>query len=989
MKLPLKHGRKWNNLAMAFAMPFLLMLCLMISAGCTPFGEKSMLYSDCWHQYFPFFKAFRQAILDGESLLFSWDVGMGLDYLGLISYYLASPLNLLSVLLPESWVLPYFSMLVPIKMGLASLFFAVFLKKLFHKDDISIALFGSFYGLCAWALGYQWNIMWLDSFAMLPLVALGTVLLLRDKKYILYTVSLALAVLVNYYIGFFVCIFVLLVFICYQICNCRSIRSFAEDFARIALFTVLAIGMTAILEIPTLAALGNTQSSVNTFPDSFSLNIVKYADYQTAREAWQAYDTAVAAGEFALGHWLNALRFSIAPVLEGMRIVAGNMGGGISPTFKEGLPNVYSGVGTVILAFMFLTTREVKRRERICALCLLLFFMVSFVIRQLDYIWHGFHFTNMIPYRFSFLFSFVILYMAYRAYVMRHQFKIWQVVTAGALSACVFLQSELTSKVTAAWAALGELFDLFGQVLSAPDADAKQIAASSLKSLYEQHADAYVFLLFNVVFFVLYMVLFLYPLFFKTEEKSEKGKKKQQKKNKYKKLLPEERDEKQPLTPEKLTTGILSLVLVLELVMNVVNFGVNFSYTDIQNYPRGTEYTESMIAYMKEREDSLFYRTETTHSQTLNDAALNGYYGVSTFTSSANVKVTEFMRVMGYAAKNTYNRYCYEESSPVANLFLNLKYMLEREGNVEDTAYFENVHHYGDVYLLENKAYLPLGFLAEAELAELDFFDNGMTPFTFQNHLFSAATGLPDSVWNTVHESNRTVRGENVTINNTAASGYTSYVAGATSGKVIYSFTATEAGFLCLDLTMPARNSFNVYLNGQHLYSESLSLPQTLAVSDVAPGDVVEVRVTCKANEDDSMTIRAAILNDEVFWKGYEVLNASTLELTSFSSTKVEGKISCDRDGLLYTSVPYDGNWKVTVDGQDATIHLIGGVMVGVPLTEGEHDIVFTYESKAFNIGLMVSSVSLLVFLGLIYWDYREVCNDKIRKLIAKFPRKK
>ena len=42
---------------------------------------------------------------------------------------------------------------------------------------------------------------------------------------------------------------------------------------------------------------------------------------------------------------------------------------------------------------------------------------LSCIIRQLDYIWHGFHFTNMIPYRFSFLISFVIIVMGFRAFM--------------------------------------------------------------------------------------------------------------------------------------------------------------------------------------------------------------------------------------------------------------------------------------------------------------------------------------------------------------------------------------------------------------------------------------------------------------------------------------------------------------------------------------------------------------------------------------------
>lgn len=222
MKLPENKKFKWNYLGIAFAIPTTLMLVLMFITSAQPFGKYSMLYSDMFHQYYPFFRAFRDALRSGESLLWNWSAGMGMDYLGLISYYLASPLNLLSVLVPDSFVLGYFALLMPIKLGLASLTFAYMLKKLFGSNDLSISLFGSFYGMCAWALGYQWNVMWLDSFALLPLVVLGTVLLLRDKKFVLYTVSLFLSIFINYYIGFFICIFVFLLFFCYEICRFKS-----------------------------------------------------------------------------------------------------------------------------------------------------------------------------------------------------------------------------------------------------------------------------------------------------------------------------------------------------------------------------------------------------------------------------------------------------------------------------------------------------------------------------------------------------------------------------------------------------------------------------------------------------------------------------------------------------------------------------------------------------------------------------------------------
>ena len=874
MDLRKLRDRKWNSLAIAFGIPVVLMLGLMIVAGAKPFGSSSMLYSDMYHQYYPFFKAYRRALLSGDSLLYSWNVGLGMDYLGLISYYLASPLNFLSILIPERFLLGFYSLLMPVKLGFASLFFALFLKKTFGKEDISIALFGAFYGMCAWALGFQWNIMWLDTFALLPLVALGTISLLKEKKFLLYTLTLFLSIYSNYYIGFFTCIFVLLLFICYQICRCESVGGFFRDLCAIAFFSIIAIGMTAVLTLPAFAALQTTQSSVNQFPTTFRLNI---ADENT----WKG-------------------------LLGAMRKVAGNMAGGVELNFKEGLPNIYSGVGTIVLAFLYLMARDVKFRDKLCAVVLLLFFNVSFIVRQLDYIWHGFHFTNMIPYRFSFLYCFVMLYMAYRAWLMRNDFKPWQTVLAGILAALVMACS-----------------------------DARQDWA---------------FLAYNVSFLVLYLCCFLYGQIrprVRPEEEEEYGPSRRR-------ILRKRR--------RAAARTALALVMTAELIANLVNFGCRFSFTATANYPKDTKFAASMIRYMMgdREDDTLFFRAEVTHSQTLNDGALNGYNGISTFTSSANVKVTEFMQALGYGAKNTYNRYCYEEASPVSNLFLGLKYMIDRDGKDKQSTYFDYIHHYGNTYLYQNTAYLPLGFLTEAELAEVDFQGiNGV--FKLQNRIFSAATGVRGEVWRNIAGAHLTITGQDVTVSDQNSSGYCSYSDGLANSKVVYTYTVDQDGFMCVNLNLPKRNSVSIARNGVELYTESISLPQMLAVGDVAVGDVVTVTMTCKADEQGTMTLTAAVLNEQRFREGYEKLAASTLELTSFRNTRVEGTIRCDRDGLLYASIPQNGNWHVLVDGEEAEIRLVGDAMIGVELTEGDHTVTYVYRNGAFALGWKVSLVCGLI----------------------------
>ena len=897
MKLPQTKKWKVNNLAWAFAIPSIAMLLMMLIRQFEPFGnESAILYSDMYHQYYPFFVAFRKALLSGESLLWSWNVGLGIDYLGLIAYYMASPLNLLCVLMPESILLECYELLLVVRLGLAGLFFAIFLKELFEKDDFSIAIFGGFYALCSWSLGYLWNVMWLDTFALLPLVVLGTVKLMRDKKYILYTTTLFLAIFANYYVAYFVCIFVFFVFVFYEICRWKGLVRFLGDLCRIAFFTVIAIGMTAILELPTYVALGTTQSGVNAFPYGFKLNIA-------SENTWKG-------------------------LLDALRQVAGNMAGGIEPTFKEGLPNVYTGVGTLMMAFLFLLNRKVKILDKIASVLLLLFFMFSFIIRQLDYIWHGFHFTNMIPYRFSFLFSFVMLYMAYRAWLNRDSMKLWHIPVAVILSGGIIACSN---------------------------------TAKDLSLLEGSEAgDSWLFVLYNAGILLAVGAALWYGL--------------------RKKEIPEDAHESvvhwikgENAARKVLSSRILLAILAVELGLSMVNFGVNFAGTSIAYYPRGGEYSASMIRYMHEREArTLFYRAETTHSQTLNDGALNNYNGVSTFTSSANVKVTEFMRMLGYGAKNTYNRYCYEEASPVSDLFLNLKYMIERSGKDRESTYFDELHRYGDVALLKNNYYLPLGFLAETELADVAF-TGDYNGFRFQNVLMSAATGLEEDVWHLLGVDDLVITAQDVTIKNQDGNGYCSYANGMNGATIVYTYTVPVDGFMCVELDFLKRNNVSIWKNGDPVYSETMTLRQMMAVADVVAGDVVEIKATCKsANESGTLDINAAILDNTRFEACYQILSASTLKLTEFTTTYVAGEINCDRDGLLYTSVPQNGNWHIYVDGEEAEAILTGDVMMGVELTEGEHFVEMRYKNRAFEWGWKISLLCVVIFGALVYQDRKK-----------------
>ena len=88
----------------SFLIPFTIMLAAFAVYSIHPFGKNQMLVVDLWHQYYPFFRVVREKLLTGGSFFYSWENGLGTNFLSLISYYAASPLNWISVFFSDAHV---------------------------------------------------------------------------------------------------------------------------------------------------------------------------------------------------------------------------------------------------------------------------------------------------------------------------------------------------------------------------------------------------------------------------------------------------------------------------------------------------------------------------------------------------------------------------------------------------------------------------------------------------------------------------------------------------------------------------------------------------------------------------------------------------------------------------------------------------------------------------------------------------------------------
>lgn len=358
---------------LSFLIPLAVMCGIFIINGVYPFGDESFMHSDMYHQYVPFLSEMQSKLKSGDSLLYSWNVGIGSNFLALYGYYMASPINWLVVLVPDQYLIEFMTWLVALKIGLCGFTFCFYLTRHFKTKSFVLVPFAIFYALSGFLAAYNWNVMWLDCVVLFPLIAVGLEALVKEGKYKLYCISLALCILSNYYISIMVCIFLVLYFLLQLVCSHMSLRQMGAAAVRFALFSLLAGGLAAVLLIPEYAALHLTDFSEFNFPDTLTFYF-SFLD-MIARHCMNVNV------ETGLDHW----------------------------------PNIYCGVAVFLLVPLYVTNTRISLREKAAYIGLLAFMLLSFSTNMLNFIWHGLNYPDSLPCRQSFLYIFLLLTLCAKA----------------------------------------------------------------------------------------------------------------------------------------------------------------------------------------------------------------------------------------------------------------------------------------------------------------------------------------------------------------------------------------------------------------------------------------------------------------------------------------------------------------------------------------------------------------------------------------------
>lgn len=393
---------------LAFCIPAVIFLMLCAVNHITPFGDRTFLYEDMKQQYMDFY-AYYKAVLHGkDGFLYSAHSGLGSNMLGTWTYYLTSPFLIIFALVPERLFPVAVTFMTMLKIAAIGLTTWVFLR-FFHAEDVKGSAIscpsdqGAFlstqdiitlicstaFAFSGWVVANMTNSMWLDAVIVMPLFAAAYVKVLRyygekdnayDQRPIIYLLLSVMALLyANYYIGamilLFAGIFTVILFVSKEI--------HIKEALRLLEGVLLGIVCDLWFLIPAFMSLaGSNKDHSGKSADAFA----RFLPLSSAQE------------------------ISLSPIILISKLFSGSYD---SIEIMEGLPNIYFGTALLIIVIMFFFNPRISIKKRIIGAVSLFAMVLFFCDKHLNILAHGGTQPYGYLYRYSFLFSFACIILAY------------------------------------------------------------------------------------------------------------------------------------------------------------------------------------------------------------------------------------------------------------------------------------------------------------------------------------------------------------------------------------------------------------------------------------------------------------------------------------------------------------------------------------------------------------------------------------------------
>lgn len=250
--------------------------------GIYPFGDNTITYADFAQSYVPQFYHYWDVLHGLKAPFFDWYSGMGVS---MVSTDMLSPFNIFLLFIPREAILDSMSFFLALKVTAAAMTMYLFINRVFGKINIGYKLgFAMLYSMSGYVLQYYSNIKWLDIVAVFPLLMLGFYYLMKKQKILLFSLSLAVIMLENFYISVQVIIFLLLTGGLYVFVMVGKESKKYAAFS-LAVGTAAGIGLSMFKTLPTfLTLISSSRGEGNASRDYLSIIDVAFKEKLTTND---------------------------------------------------------------------------------------------------------------------------------------------------------------------------------------------------------------------------------------------------------------------------------------------------------------------------------------------------------------------------------------------------------------------------------------------------------------------------------------------------------------------------------------------------------------------------------------------------------------------------------------------------------------------------------------------------------------------------------
>lgn len=614
-----KKNSKIICYVLAFIIPIIFMLIVSSAMEFSPFSWRAPLVGDTVAQFYPFYSYLKTIIFNNNDLFYTFSKTIGGDMAGFAFYYIGNPILYILGLLPSAYLPAGILFIIILLMALSSLNFNIMVNNMWGFRWSSL-LFSISYAFIGYYTSYFSAIIFFNNIMLLPIIILGLYeITIREKISLKYSLFLGLSIISNYYMGYMTCIFCGLFFIYLFVINKIDLSNIKKNLNVIITFiwqTVLALLLSSVALLTVVYSLSSSQKG----DDGFLLKLT------------------------------GGTNFRITDVFTGFYSISFN--GNIS----DGLPIIYCGTLTVVFLILFYLNKEIKLKEKIASAIMILIFVLSFTIKFINRIWHGMAEPVGFPYRYSYLFCFFILLLAYRAFIYMKQGtrKYHTLIVFG-----IFI-----------------LYSLYLMITNSSYVGTLQIILTG----------AFLCMYLAGVYAICYKREYMYPVtigFFVI------------------------------MSFDLLLSSHYSIFRYYK-VDGDSEYTSSVEYYD--NYYQ--ELNEIYKCTELDNQDKGFYRFDKTYRSTNNDSMLVGYNGLSHFSSTESTDVLNFMEKLGFCANNMWAYYGEDGNTAFVESLLAQKYMASQYD--ETGKPYDFIKKINEKYLFKNPYSLDLAFPATDIISDID-----------------------------------------------------------------------------------------------------------------------------------------------------------------------------------------------------------------------------------------------------------------------------